>query len=47
MPIDFHWHIPNAIRPGHRGDTNAEGWGSLDHSTAIAHRVEQGAGPAR
>lgn len=42
MPIDFHWYIPNVIQPGHRGDTNAEGWGSLDHSTAIARNVEQG-----
>jgi len=42
MSIDFHWYIPNVIQPGHRGDTNAEGWGSLDYSTAIAHKVEQG-----
>ena len=42
MSIDFHWYIPNVIQPGHRGDTNAEGWGSLDYSTAIAHDGEQG-----
>lgn len=42
MPVDFHWYIPNVIQPGHRGDTNAEGWGSLDRSTAIARSVEQG-----
>jgi alkanesulfonate monooxygenase len=42
MSLDFHWYIPNVIQPGHRGDTNAAGWGSLDYSTAIAHKVEQG-----
>ncbi|MFO1069844.1 MAG: LLM class flavin-dependent oxidoreductase [Geminicoccaceae bacterium] len=40
--MHFHWYVPNVIQPGHRGDTNAAGWGSLDYSTAIARNVEAG-----
>lgn len=40
MAIDFHWYVPNVIQPGHRGDTHADGWGTLDYSTAIAHQAE-------
>ena len=39
---EFHWYVPNVIEPGHRGDTNDQGWGSLDYSTEIAHNVEAG-----
>lgn len=39
---EFHWYVPNVIEPGHRGDTNDEGWGSLDYSTEIARNVEAG-----
>jgi alkanesulfonate monooxygenase len=39
---NFHWYIPNVMDPGHRGDTNDEGWGSLDYSTEIARNVEAG-----
>jgi alkanesulfonate monooxygenase len=39
---NFHWYVPNVIEPGHRGDTNDDGWGSLDYSTEIAHNVEAG-----
>lgn len=42
MTLDFHWYVPNVIEAGHRGDTNAEGWGSLDYSTAIARASEEG-----
>lgn len=42
MTLDFHWYVPNVIEAGHRGDTNAEGWGSLDYSTAIARACEDG-----
>ena len=38
----FHWYVPNVIEPGHRGDTNDQGWGSLDYSTEIARNVEAG-----
>lgn len=40
--MSFHWYIPNVIQAGHRGDTNAQGWGSLDYSTEIARNVESG-----
>lgn len=40
--IHAHWYVPNVIEPGHRGDTNAEGWGSLDYSAAIARSAEEG-----
>ncbi|TYL51708.1 LLM class flavin-dependent oxidoreductase [Nocardioides sp. BGMRC 2183] len=42
MVTQFHWYVPNVISAGHRGDTNAEGWGSLDYSTEIARHTEQG-----
>jgi len=42
MSIELHWYVPNVIEPGHRGDTNAEGWGSLDFSTEIARACEEG-----
>ena len=30
MTVEFFWYLPNDVRPGHRGDTTVEGWGSLD-----------------
>ncbi|WP_327066340.1 LLM class flavin-dependent oxidoreductase [Kitasatospora sp. NBC_01250] len=35
------WYIPNTVEPGHRGDNTREGWGTLDHSTGLAHAAER------
>ena len=40
MTLEFLWYIPNTVEPGHRGDTNDAGWGSLDYSTDLAKRCE-------
>ena len=40
MTLEFLWYIPNTVEPGHRGDTNDAGWGSLDYSTDLAQRCE-------
>jgi len=40
MTPELLWYLPNTIEPGHRGDTHAEGWGTLDHSTDLALRCE-------
>jgi alkanesulfonate monooxygenase len=43
MSRTFLWYIPNETEPGHRGDTTAAGWGSLDFSARIAEvGVEHG-----
>ena len=42
MTPEFFWYLPNDVRPGHRGDTTVEGWGSLDYSTDLALRCERG-----
>lgn len=36
MSSEFLWYIPNTLEAGHRGDTASAGWGSVDHSTALA-----------
>lgn len=38
MTTEFLWYLPNDVRPGHRSDTTADGWGSLDYSTDLARR---------
>jgi len=38
--MTYLWYIPNTVEPGHRGDYNAEGWGTLDFSTDLARDVE-------
>jgi alkanesulfonate monooxygenase len=38
---EFLWYIPNTIRPGHRGDDTAEGWGSLDYSVELAQVAQR------
>ncbi len=40
MSPEFFWYLPNDVRPGHRGDTTVEGWGSLDYSTDLSRRCE-------
>jgi alkanesulfonate monooxygenase len=40
MTTDFLWYIPNTVEPGHRGDTNDDGWGTLDYSADLALRCE-------
>ncbi|WP_042366363.1 LLM class flavin-dependent oxidoreductase [Streptacidiphilus neutrinimicus] len=37
---EYLWYIPNTVEPGHRGDDAHEGWGTLEHSTELAHAVE-------
>lgn len=41
MSADHLWYLPNDAKPGHRGDTTVEGWGSLDYSTDLALRCER------
>ncbi|WGL53582.1 LLM class flavin-dependent oxidoreductase [Nocardioides sp. BP30] len=40
MAPELLWYIPNTVEPGHRGDTNADGWGSLDYSVDLARQCE-------
>lgn len=42
IDMSYLWYIPNQIEPGHRGDDagQAEGWGTLDHSTDLARTAE-------
>lgn len=37
---EFLWYIPNTVEPGHRGDDNTTGWGSLEYSTDLALAAE-------
>lgn len=41
MSLDFLWYIPNTVEPGHRGDTDTDGWGTLDYSVQMATAAEQ------
>jgi len=41
MTLEFLWYIPNTVEPGHRGDSDVDGWGSLDYSTDLALACEQ------
>lgn len=41
MAPEFLWYIPNTVEPGHRGDTNADGWGTLDYSVDLAQECER------
>lgn len=41
MSAEYFWYLPNDVRPGHRGDTTVDGWGTLDYSTDLALRCER------
>ena len=41
MTLEFLWYIPNTVEPGHRGDTDVDGWGTLDYSAELAQECER------
>lgn len=41
MNPEYLWYIPNTVKPGHRGDTTTEGWGSLELSVELARTAEE------
>jgi alkanesulfonate monooxygenase len=41
MSLEYLWYIPNTVKPGHRGDTTTEGWGSLELSVQLARTAEE------